>query len=155
LDDDLSAGALLRLEYGRLQAIIDKFDDQRFKIRGWTVTVAGAFFAFGVNAAMPVIVCFGGIFVLVFFYVELIFMDIQVKVTKRSQALEAWMERARRGGVGPLDEVYVFGVGPTFSGAFVWKDIPSLLRRRSNITVFYGGLAGLMVLSGVLLALVE
>jgi hypothetical protein len=31
---------LLRLEYDRLQANIDKNDDHRFKAKGWAITVA-------------------------------------------------------------------------------------------------------------------
>ena len=40
---------LLEVEYQRLQAEIDKFDEQRFKVKSWSIAAAGALVALGIN----------------------------------------------------------------------------------------------------------
>ena len=143
-------GQLLTLEYERLQASIDKFDDQRFKIRGWTVTVAGAFFAFGVNVQRPLLVAVGAVFVFCFFFLEVMFLEIQTAAIKRSNDVEDLIRRAFKDGLA--ENEYKFGIGDTFKGTFQWKSMHKLLRHREHVTLFYVGLMLLMVAGGVLMA---
>jgi hypothetical protein len=42
MSDDDETLRLLEVEYQRLGTTIDKFDEQRFKVKGWTITAAGA-----------------------------------------------------------------------------------------------------------------
>lgn len=71
---------LLELDLEHLHRTIDKFDNQRFAIRSWTVTTGGALLALSVsarNAGVPIV----GLFIVAFFaYLEIVYMDMQVRV---------------------------------------------------------------------------
>lgn len=74
---------LLELDLEYLHRTIDKFDNQRFSIRSWAVTTGGALLALAVsvrNAGVPIV----GLFVVAFFaYLEIVYMDMQVRVMRR------------------------------------------------------------------------
>ena len=143
------------MEYDRLQASIDKYDDQRAKIKGWAITVAGALFAFGVNLGQPALVAAGALLVLFFGYLEAMTMGIQVAVIDRSNEVERLLELARREGFGAEHDAYVFGIGKVFVVPFIVRGIPRLIRHRLHITSFYAGLTIAMVAGTVLLAVLR
>jgi hypothetical protein len=143
------------MEYDRLQASIDKYDDQRFKIKGWAITAAGALFAFGVNMTQPALVAVGALLVLFFGYLEVMTMGVQAAVIARSNEVEGLLESARRDGVGPEHDAYVFGIGKVFVVPFLVRSVPRLIRHRKHITSFYAGLTVAMVAGAILLAVIR
>jgi hypothetical protein len=143
---------LLELEYQRLQASIDKFDDRLFKIKGWAITVAGALFALGVQGNRPIIIAAGAVVVAFFGFLEVIYVDLLSLTIKRSDDVEALLESARRTGLGAGHEAYVFGLGKIFKGGFQFGRVKALLRKRHHLTAFYAGLVLLMALGAILLA---
>jgi hypothetical protein len=50
---------LLKLDYERVQAVIDKFDSQIFAIRNWAVTMTGALAALAVTVEEPLVLLVG------------------------------------------------------------------------------------------------
>lgn len=106
---------LLEVEYQRLQAGIDKFDEQRFKVKGWSITVAGALVALGINSKQVTLLAVAAPIIFFFAFMELIYLNLQVSVTRRSNEIEELIELARREGVGAAHDSYVFGIGKVFS----------------------------------------
>ena len=121
--DDRGANTqrLLELEYERLQASIDKFDDQRFHVKGWAITVAGALLALGFNAREPLVILAGGFVSLFFAYMEIPYMTMQERVINRSNELEELLDATQCGPLEDLQPPYVFGIGkclhPSLSGS--------------------------------------
>jgi hypothetical protein len=60
MSDDDETLRLLEVEYQRLGTTIDKFDEQRFKVKGWTMTAAGALVALGINTRQIALLIAGG-----------------------------------------------------------------------------------------------
>lgn len=144
---------LLELEFKTLQAAIDKFDDQRFKIKGWSITVAGALAALGINSANPTLIFAAAGSVLFFGFLELVFMRIQSDVFERSNLIEQLLEVARRGQPSAALEGYCFGVSQAFVNTFSWRGIPDVLKYRLQITVFHLGLFLSLLAMGIGVAL--
>ncbi len=65
----------LELEYQRLQASIDKFDDQRFKIKSWSLTAAGAFVALSINTKEATLLVAAAVIVPLFASIELMYIN--------------------------------------------------------------------------------
>jgi hypothetical protein len=145
---------LINLENTRLQEIIDKYDDQRFKTRGWALTVAGGLFAFAANGNKPILAFAGAITSILFAYLEGLVIDTEVDVLVRSSELEDLIESTRRGGVDQAHNSYLFGVGRLFSGQrFAISRIVTLVAARPNVWVFYGGISLAMVAGALILIL--
>ena len=148
----LDVQSLINLEYARLQVIIDKYDDQRFKTRGWALTIAGGLFAFAANGSKPALAYAGTVAALLFGYLEGLIIDTQLDVLVRSSELEDLIESARRGSLDQKQDSYVFGIGKLFKGQkFALSRILSLIRVRPNVWVFYGGLSLALIIGGVIL----
>jgi hypothetical protein len=143
---------LMRLEFDRLQASIDKFDDQRFKIKGWAITAAGALFAVAVNVHESVLAIAGAVLVLFFGYLEVVYMNMELHAIRRCNDVEALMNRAAT-GLPPKNDEYIFGLGQTFAFDFHVRLIPEILHKRHYITAFYVGLVLAMVIGGLLIQL--
>lgn len=67
---------LMQLEYETLRESIKRFDDQRFKIKGWAITLAGALLAVAVNSEKRLGFVGAGT-VLFFAYLDIVYMTIQ------------------------------------------------------------------------------
>ncbi|GIJ46581.1 hypothetical protein Val02_34670 [Virgisporangium aliadipatigenens] len=154
-DDRPALIDLLRLEYERLQSSNDKYDDQRFKIKGWAITVAGALFALGANTKAPALPLAGAFLVLLFAYLEVMFMRLQTVIVARSNEVESLLESLRRNGPGPEHDAYVFGIGKVFMIPFSVRMIPKLVRNRQHISVFYAWLTAAMFAGTLVVALMK
>jgi hypothetical protein len=131
---------LLEIEFEKLQSAIDKFDEQRFKIKGWSITVAGALLALGVNGGNTWLIVAGAVAALFFFYMETIYMQIQVRIIKRNNVIESLLELAREKRLDEVQDGYRFGMSEAFVGEFQWSAIPDTLQGRPHITAFHLGL---------------
>jgi hypothetical protein len=143
---------LLEVEYDKLQAAIDKCDDQRFKIKGWSITVAGALFVLGVNANNSWLVVAGAVAAVLFGYLEIVFVQIQLRIISRSNEIESRLDSARRGVWSKVDEGYSFGISHAIMGYFEWSAVPKTLSRRPHITVFHVSLVLAMLTGAAVLA---
>jgi len=142
---------LLEVEYLRLQASIDKFDEQRFKIKGWSITVAGALAALAINTKQVSLFFVAAPVVLFFAFMELIYTNVQRSVIYRSNEVERLIDIARREGVGAAHDSYTFGMGKMFKeNKFRWREVPGLLRRRPHLTLFYLGMMLALLGAGLL-----
>jgi hypothetical protein len=146
--DSEEARRLMQLEYSTAQASIANVDGQRFRIKEWAVTVAGALLALAVNSHSWSLGVIATTAVLFFAYIDIMYMEIQQRVINRSNDLEKCMEAVRRGDLAAADS-YTFGIGGVFFGRHPWRELPSRLRERPQMIVFYIGLtlsAGLVTL---------
>ncbi len=131
---------LLELEFESLQKALDKFDNSRFMIKNWAVTVTGALLALSVNAKNFGIALVGFAIVPLFAYLELLYMYMQRKVTSRADHIEYLLDLTMRID-GPLAEAdYSFGVSQAFKGKFEAKGLVKTLSGRPHIYVLYLGL---------------
>lgn len=133
------ARRLMELEYETARTSIGNFDDQRFRIKGWAITVAGALLALAVSSDHRLGVVASGA-ALFFAYLDVMYMSIQQRVIDRSNDLERYLEAARRGNLTFVDS-YVFGIGDVFFLKGQWRRLPKMLRDRPQVVAFYMGLA--------------
>lgn len=150
--EEIETSRLLELEYERLQASIDKFDELRFKIKGWSITAAGVLAALAINTRQISLLLVAALLTFFFAFMEAIYMDLQVCAIGRSNEVEGLLELARREGIGLAHESYVFGIGKVFEGVFQWRTIPTLLRHRQHITIFYFGIVLALLGEAIVLA---
>lgn len=147
---------LLELDLEYLHRAIDKFDNQRFAIKSWVVTTSGALLALGVsgrNPGIPVV----GMFVVIFFaYLELVYMDMQVRAMKRSASVGQLLKSATFDSSKFSSDDYDFGIRAALGNdPFRWSRVPSILATRPELYMFYLGLLAAMALTTVLLWLVR
>lgn len=130
---------LMELEYASARASIANFDEQRFRIKGWTITVTGALLAIAVNSDHRLgWIAFAATFF--FAYLDIVYMMIQQRVIDRSNDIESHMEAIRRGSTNTID-AYVFGLGRVFFVKGQWRHLPKMVSSRPQIVAFYVGLA--------------
>jgi len=143
---------LLELDLEYLHRTIDKFDNQRFSIRSWAVTTGGALLALAVsvrNAGVPIV----GLFVVAFFaYLEIVYMDMQVRVMRRCTRVGQLLHSSvSNPSTWPCDD-YAFGIREAFGkDPFRWANVPNILTTRPELYMFYLGLKAAMILSAVLI----
>ena len=147
---------LLELDLEYLHRTIDKFDNQRFSIRSWTVTMGGALLALAVstkNASVPII----GLFAVIFFaYLEIVYMDMQVRVMARSTRVGQLLHSLVSDPSTLPDGDYEFGISAALGkDPFRWASVPSILATRPELYMFYLGLMAAMILSGVLIWMIR
>jgi hypothetical protein len=117
---------------------IDKFDGLRFKIKSWSITAAGVLAALAINTRRPAVLLVAVLLIFFFAFMEVLYMELEARVIDRSnEVVEGLLELARREGIVPTHDSYVFGIGKVFVPVFQWKTVPSLLRHRYHITIFY------------------
>jgi hypothetical protein len=133
---------LLEFELESLEKMLDKFDNSRFQIKNWAVTVTGALLALSVNAKDFRIALVGFAIVPLFGYLELLYMYIQTKVILRADIIQSMLDSMMRSGRPlVLDDGYKFGAGQAFKGGkFDVKGMLATLRGRPHIYVLYLGL---------------
>jgi uncharacterized membrane protein len=149
MNDDVRRFLELDLEY--LHRAIDKFDSQRFAIKNWAITTSGALLALAISSkkgGVPLI----GVFTLAFFfYVEMIYMHMQVLIMSRCATVSAMLQCSMAESY-ELPRDYTFGVRESFRGArFSFTVIPQILARRPELYWFYIGQCVIMALSAALL----
>jgi len=143
---------LLELDLEYLQRTIDKFDNQRFSIRSWTITTGGALLALAVgakNSGIPIV----GLFVVTFFaYLEIVYMDMQVRVMVRSTRVGQLLHSSVSNPPMLPNEDYVFGVREALGkDPFRWANVPNILANRPELYMFYLGLMAAMIVSTILI----
>lgn len=143
---------LLELDLEYLHRTIDKFDNQRFAIRNWTVTGSGALFALAVsarNASAPIV----GLLVVAFFvYLEIVYMDIQVRVQGRCTRVGQFLHSSVSDPSTLPDDDYAFGIRAALGkDPFRWAKVPGILATRPELYMFYLGPMAAMILSVVLI----
>ena len=139
---------LLEIDLESAQRSIDRFDTMRFTIKGWTVTTSGAVLAVSVAAKNPLVSLVGVFLVLFFGYMELAYVDMQVRVMKRSRLIDQYLHAPEL-----VPDEYTFGLGQVFQAKpFSIKVIPSLLTTRPEVYVFYLGLLVAIVFAYLVLA---
>jgi hypothetical protein len=143
---------LLELDLEYLHRTIDKFDNQRFSIRSWTVTMGGALLALAVsakNVGVPIV----GLFAVAFFaYLEIVYMDMQVRVMARSTRVGQLLHSLVSDPSTLPDGDYEFGISAALGkDPFRWANVPNILRSRPESYMFYLGLMAAMILSAVLI----
>jgi len=144
----------LDLEY--LHRTIDKLDNQRFTIRNWSVTTGGALLALAVTARNGVIPT-AGLFVILFFaYLEIVYMDMQVRVMKRCTRVGELLQLSVSDPSRSLEKDYAFGIRAALGAdPFRWTNVPEIVASRPELYVFYLGLMTVMCLSAVLIWLLR
>lgn len=139
---------LLALEYEQVRKKINIFDDMRFKVKGWCITVAGGLLFLGVNSHHPSI-CFVALGAAwVFGYIELIYVSREHILFDRSDYLEAVMESIRRNGYTSEADAYVFGIRCAFPQPTPRRLNLALLWHHPQTGLLYGALtAGILALA--------
>ena len=140
---------LLLREYEYHRTGIDKLDSQRLQIRSWAITVIGALVAVSFSAKVELLPFSGIAIVLLFGFLETVYMGMQHDVIQRSNQLERILNHYRMDGA--LQEPYEFGVSHAYRGNFYFRDIPRILftRGRLHITSFYLALCIVSALAGI------
>jgi hypothetical protein len=143
---------LLELDLEYLHRTIDKFDNQRFAIRNWTVTAGGALLALAVstrNASVPIV----GLLVVAFFaYLEIVYMDMQVRVQGQCTRVGQFLHSSISDPSTLPDDDYAFGIRAALGkDPFRWTKVPGILATRPELYMFYLGLMAAMILSVVLI----
>lgn len=146
---------LLEVEYQRLGTTIDKFDEQRFKVKGWTITVAGALVALGINTHQVALIIVAAPITLFFALIEVLHLHTHAVIIERSNEIERLIELARCEGTGAVRESYEFGIGRVIKAhTFKWRGVPALFRARSHIIYFYSGVVLSLLAGAIILAFI-
>lgn len=143
---------LLEIEFENLQRINDKYDGSRFLMKGWSVTAGGAALAVSVAARQPALALIGCGVVLVFLYLETLYMVIQNHVIARCNHVESLIADMAAGGAPADERGYRFGVSHAFEGRFTVKGFFRALHGRPHIYVPYLGLVATLAADAVALA---
>ncbi|MGW3959735.1 hypothetical protein ACWED2_07915 [Amycolatopsis sp. NPDC005003] len=143
---------ILELDLEYLQRTVDKFDNQRFTIRSWSVTTSGALLALAVTAKNGVIAAVGLFVILFFSYLEIVYMDMQVRVMNRCTEIGRLLQSSTFDSSSSLSPDYVFGVRSAFGKEpFSLKRMRRIVASRPEIYMFYAGLTGIMSAAVVLI----
>lgn len=143
---------VLELDLEYLHRTVDKFDNQRFTIRSWSITTSGALLALAVTAKNGWVPAIGFFVVLFFAYLEVVYMDMQVRVTSRCTEIGVLLQSAMLNSMTVLDEEYKFGVKAAFGpDPFRWSKVRRILSSRPELYMFYIGLAVIMLISALLI----
>jgi hypothetical protein len=149
---------LLEVEYQRLGVTNDKLDEQRFKIKNWSITAGGVFVALGINTKQITILVAAVPIILFFAFMEIVYLSIHTGVMERNDKIEQLIDLARREGIGPAHDSYEFGVGRNVfkddATRFRFSKIPEILRARPHIPFFYLGIALSLLGGAVVLAII-
>jgi hypothetical protein len=147
---------LLEVEYKRLQETNDKFDEQRFKVKNWSISAGGVFVGLGINTKQIALLVAAVPIIFFFAFMEIVYLHIQISVMDRNDKIEELIDLARREGIGPAHDSYEFGVGRNvFKDArFEWTRIPAMLRTRPHITFFYLGIVLSLLGGAIVLAII-
>lgn len=142
---------LMELEYEQSRDSIVNFDDKRYRIRGYAVTVAAALLALaGASHDSRLAIIAAGTTVF-FAYSDIIYMGIQQRIIDRSVLLEAYIEAARREESPNGAGLYVFGIAGVYFDKYAWHRLPGMLRNRPQLVTFYLALLFATILAAVLL----
>jgi hypothetical protein len=131
---------LMEIEAQSLHQALDKFDNSRFTIKNWAVTSAGALLALSVNARNSGIAIVAFVVIVLFAYLELLYMYIQAGVLDRINRVEQLLDSTLRSTAPQADSGYRFGTSQAFEGKFKVKGLLAVLRGRPHIYVLYLGL---------------
>ncbi|MEV5720516.1 hypothetical protein AB0L41_42145 [Amycolatopsis mediterranei] len=155
-DGNADVVRMLELDLEYLQRTVDKFDNQRFTIRSWSITTSGALLALAVTAKNVLIPAIGLFVVLFFAYLEVVYMDMQVRVMDRCTKIGKLLQLAMLHSVKTIEEGYTFGIRAAFgSEPFQWSRVRHVVSDRPEIYMFYIGLAVIMSLSALLIWLLR
>jgi hypothetical protein len=146
-DDQARAMDLLKLDYERVQAVIDKFDSQIFAIRNWAVTMTGALGALAVTVEEPLVLLVGLAPPLFFAFPELRYKSYSDEAIARGYYLEEQIHRLALEGKMP-EQGYQFGIRGQIHRPRLRQMVRRLIIGRVT-PVFYGGLL-LIVLVGLI-----
>jgi hypothetical protein len=153
-NDRITRTLELDLEY--LHRTIDKFDNQRFTIRSWSITTSGALLALAVTAKNGWVPAVGFFVVLFFAYLEIVYMDMQARVMRRCTEIGALFQSSMLHSLTTLDEGYTFGIKAAFGPEpFRWSRVRYILSSRPELYMFYIGLAAIMSISTLLIWLLK
>ena len=146
--DDERIIRLLEIDLDGLARVTEHFDKLRFIIKGWTVTLAGALAALGVNArnaAMPII----GLFVIFFLaYLEGLYMDMQVRVMSKSNEVARMLTLAAKSPAVLPDASYRAGVRAALGNIpLSFRRLPQVMAGRPELYMFYLGLMTMMAIT--------
>jgi hypothetical protein len=145
---------MLELDLDYLQRTVDKFDNQRFTIRSWSVTASGALLALAVTAKNGLIPAIGLFVVLLFAYLEVVYMDMQVRVMDRCTEIGKLLQSLMLRSATTIEGGYTFGIRAAFGAEpFKWSRIRRVISDRPEIYMFYIGLTVIMSISPLLISL--
>jgi hypothetical protein len=144
---------LLKIEFEHHQKINDKFDGSRFFIKNWAVTTGGAVLALSVTARRPVLAVIGGAVVMIFAYIETLYIYIQDHVIARCNYVEKLLDAASRSEEPMREKDYRFGVSQAFVGGFDVKGVLGALKGRPHIYILYLGLVTTLTAEALALAI--
>jgi hypothetical protein len=142
----------MQLEYETAISSIANSEDQRGRIKGWTIAVAGALLALAVNSGNWSTGLIAAAAVVFFAYIDIAYMAVEQKLIDRSHELEKYLEAARRRDFAEVNK-YIFGIGEAHGRKYSRRQVRDELLKRPQIIVFYVGLAFGTVVVTVLLAL--
>jgi uncharacterized membrane protein len=141
---------LLEIEFDHLQKINDKYDGSRFLVKNWAVTTGGAILALSTTSKRFELAVIGSVVVLVFAYIEAIYMYIQDQVIARCNQIERLLDATAR------DEMtgdYRFGVSQAFEGRLHFTGVVRALNGRPHIYALYVGLLAILAATALTLIL--
>lgn len=144
---------LLEIEFEHLQKINDKYDGSRFLVKNWAVTTGGAVLALSITAKRSELAVIGGAVVMVFAYIEAIYMYMQDHVIARCNHIEHLLDATSRGEMPTPGKDYRFGISQAFEGRIVFKGVVRALSGRPHIYVLYLGLLAVLAATALTLIL--
>jgi hypothetical protein len=151
IDDPGKAGELLRLDYDKTLAFIDKADGQLWFIRNWALTANAAIIAVGVSTGSWAVILAALVLVAGFFTLELIVKSFHEDAIRQSFRLEELLVQAARGELDLSD--YEFGIGHTIKEPKFSRMFGIVLKPgRWHLSFLHIGLAIVDVLAMVFVA---
>ena len=153
MDDRLAQSRhLLELEYSRLRDDLNDIENRRFSIKGWLFVAVTALVGFSIERQALAFVLVGVLVTLGSAEVEARYLERAAVLGDRRLELEAAMESARRHGMTPLVEAYVFGATPKSAYRSGAARLRLLMGTQSHAGLQYVVLLVVLAIAGVLAA---
>lgn len=129
-----------------VQSVIARLGSNGFVVKGWAVTVAGAFLGFGITRENSWLALAGVLPTCLFWFLDASFL-------RSERAFRILFEHVRRGRAEPFSmdatsPAFLASIDPTDRATVVWWAV----LRRPSLSLLYGTLVGTAVAVAVLLA---
>lgn len=133
----------IKLDYEASHARVGHHDDQRFQVRSWAVTTAGAIVAVSLSLGRPQVILPALFTTLFFLLSELVILSFRVAYVGRCRDLEKLIREYLAGSHSILAD-YKFS--PTAASRHLsWRLVVRMLVIRWEILIFYLGLSTVIV----------
>jgi len=133
---------LLKVEHQQVQDKVNRYDEDRGRLKGWMITISAGLTALSLSAKQWPLLLLVLLATLLFALAELALIDIQEDVSARGAELEHLIDVLLHQGVSSEHSAYEFGIAKIFrgGGTLRWSKVKRWVLYRTFNPYMYVGL---------------